>query len=202
MRHIAYIIPGYGESYLHQRSYKKIAQFFIAKNIEPIFVTIDWHKNNPADFSDYLVQFLQQYKKPKDCVVTVFGFSFGAMIALLTASKTKADNLVLCSLSPYFSEDIPSLKPAWIKWFRESFSKNDYSFSTTAAKIESRCLILVGDTEGDECMKRARHAKKILKNSTLSIVKDGKHNIYQKEYLAVIEQSINKLKRSNNDARP
>ena len=63
MKKIAYIIPGYGESPITQRSYKKIAKLFAAQGIEPILVTIDWHTENPADFQKYIEEFLSQYKK-------------------------------------------------------------------------------------------------------------------------------------------
>ncbi len=193
MKKVAYIIPGYGETHLRQRSYKKIAQKCIAQGIEPIYILIDWHKSTPENFDAYLKEFMSQYKKPKDTKVYVLGFSFGAMIAFLTAAKTKSDVLILCSLSPYFIEDLPTLKPAWVKWFRDTFTKSTYGFHTHASKINAQTYIVVGDKEGDECMDRAKQAKKELKTSKLVIVEGGKHNINQKEYQTAIEKIIEKL---------
>ena len=193
MKKVVYIIPGYGETHLKQRSYKKIAQKYIAQGIEPIYVSIDWHKSTPENFDAYLQEFQSQYKKPKNTKVYVLGFSFGAIIAFLTASKTKPNGLILCSLSPYFIEDLPSLKPAWVKWFQDTFTKNTYSFHTYASKIKTRTYIVVGDKEGNECMTRAKQAKKEIKNSKLVVVEGGKHNINQKEYQAAIEKIIKTL---------
>lgn len=194
MKKVAYIVPGYGETHLRQRSYKKIAQKCISNGIEPIYISIDWHKGDPENFYGYLQEFLSQYKKPIDTKVYVLGFSFGAMIAFLTAEKTKPDGLILCSLSPYFIEDLPTLKPAWVKWFQDTFTKSKYRFYTYASKITAQTYIIVGDKEGDECIKRAKQAKKHIKNSMLTVVEGAKHNINQKEYQTSIEKIIKKLK--------
>lgn len=116
MKKIAYIIPGYCESHLRQRGYDKIAKFFEERGIEPIHVEIDWEKNKPKRFSDYTKQFLDLYRKPKGTKVYILGFSYGATIAFLTASETRPKTLILCSLSPYFEEDlVRDMKPAWVR---------------------------------------------------------------------------------------
>lgn len=176
MKKIAYIIPGYRESHLRQRGYNKIAKFFEERRIEPIHVEIDWEKNNSKRFSDYTKQFLDLYRKPKGTEVYILGFSYGATITFLTALKTKPKALILCSLSPYFKEDLNGMKPAWVKWFRKNFVESDYSFTKLASNLT-----------------RAKDAKKKLVNSHLSIAKGAKHKIGQKEYLETVREIISKL---------
>ncbi len=193
MKKIAYIIPGYCESHARQRGYDKVAKFFEDNGIEPIHMEIDWAKKKPEKFSYYTEEFLKAYKKPRNTKVYILGFSYGATIAFLTASKTKPDALILCSLSPYFEEDLKTLKKSWVKWFRQHFIESDYSFKKTAPKIKSPTHLIVGDKEDKACIIRAKDAKRNIANSKLSIAKNAKHKIGQKEYLAAIEKIISKL---------
>lgn len=193
MKKIAYIIPGYCESHLRQRAYNKVAKFFKEHGIQPIHVDIEWKKNTPERFSDYTKQFLDIYKKPKDTEVYILGFSYGATIAFLTAFKTKPTALVLCSLSPYFKEDLKDMKPSWAKWFRENFTESDYSFTKLAPKIKSQTFLVVGEKEDISCLVRAKDAEKKLSDGQLIIAKGAMHKIGQKEYLETVQKVISKL---------
>jgi len=193
MKEIAYIIPGYCESHTRQRGYNKIAKFFEAQGIEPIHVEIAWKRKSPERFSDYAEEFLKVYKKPKGAKVYVLGFSYGATIAFLTAPKTKPDALILCSLSPYFEEDLKDLKANWVRWFRKNFTESDYSFQKLAPKVKSRTYLIVGDKEDKACLVRAKGARKGIVDSSLSVAEGAEHKIGQKEYLAAVERAISRL---------
>jgi dipeptidyl aminopeptidase/acylaminoacyl peptidase len=196
MSKIAYIIPGHGESALKQRVYKKVGTMFESRGIKPVYVEIDWQYHNPARFKDFVAQFLKQYKKKKGDEVYVLGFSYGATITFLSESKTKPAGLILCSLSPYFSEDVEGFKPAWVKWWKKNFTESDYSFAKLAPKIKTPTSFLVGSEEGTgwgDSVKRAKDGKKLISNSTLKVIKGAKHNIRQKEYLEALEKFISKL---------
>ncbi|MFZ2049015.1 MAG: hypothetical protein WAV25_01835 [Minisyncoccia bacterium] len=192
-KRIVYIIPGLGESYKTRRAYKTIARMFMARGISPIHVDIDWDRNSKILFKDYVEQFLKQYKKPKDTDVFILGFSFGAMTAFLSANRTKPKALILCSLSPYFKEDLVNLKPKWLKWWRDNSIKSDYSFSKVVRSIKAKTYIIVEDVDAKNIQIRAREAHRDIPNSSLYIAKGAKHNINQKEYLDTTERVINKL---------
>lgn len=68
----------------------------------PIPVTIPWKQTTISENTDY---FLKKYKKVDIKNKYILGFSYGAMIAFLAATKVKTSGLILCSLSPYFKED-------------------------------------------------------------------------------------------------
>ncbi|MES2470845.1 MAG: hypothetical protein V4526_01265 [Patescibacteria group bacterium] len=193
VKKIAYIIPGYSESHLRQRGYHKVAKFFEERGIEPVHVDIEWKKNNPKRFSDYTEQFLEIFKKPKCTEVYVLGFSYGATTAFLTASKTKPKALILCSLSPYFEEDLIYVKPSWVRWFRKNFVESDYSFTKLAPKIKTKTYLIVGQKEDESCLLRAKDAKKRLSDSHLTLAKGAEHKIGQKEYLETVRKVISKL---------
>ncbi len=192
MKKVAYIIPGYGESHLRQSGYNKVAKFFKEQGITPIHVQINWKYKKPARFEDYVKQFLKVYKKPKGTEVYILGFSYGAIIAFLSAVKTKPKALILCSLSPYFKEDQKNLKPIWIKWWRKNFIESDFSFTELASKVKTKTYLIVGNKEPNHCLVRARDAKRKL-DARLSIAKGAKHNIGQKEYLQTVKKVILKL---------
>lgn len=187
---IVYIIPGYGESHKRQGGYNKVAKFFNAQGIKAIHIKINWHKQKPRSFENYVKQFLKQYKKPKNTKVYTLGFSYGAVIAFLTAAKTKPTNLILCSLSPYFKEDQRYLKPAWLKWWRKTFIESNYLFKEFTPKIKAKTYLIVGERESSVCLRRATDANKRISKSHLIIAKGAKHNISQKEYLRSIEELI------------
>ncbi len=193
MKKIVYIIPGYTESYLKKSDYRKVAKIFEAHGIQPIHVEIDWEKDNPKKFSGYKEQFLKVYKKPKGVEVYVLGFSFGATIAFLTANKTKPKGLILCSLSPYFNEDVFSMNPKWTKWFKDTFKDSQYSFVKLVTKVKSPTFLVVGDKEPIACIRRAKDAKKKIPAAKLFIATGAKHKIGQKEYLVAIKKVVSKL---------
>lgn len=193
VRKVAYIIPGYEQSHLKQRGYKKVGKFFAARNITPVYVEIDWHQEKPATFGNYVEQFLAQYKKEKNTEVYVLGFSYGALIALLAASKVKPKMLILCSLSPYFKEDLQHFPEDLLKWWKENFVNSDYSFEKLASRIKTKTHLVVGDADHPGTIARAKAGKKTIPESKLSIAKGAKHNIGQKEYLETLEKVIAKL---------
>ncbi len=190
---IAYIIPGYGESYKKQPSYNKIANLFKIAGIQAVHVDINWHHQKPRQFSDYVDQFLKQLDKPKGTDIFIFGFSYGATIAFLSESKVKVKALILCSLSPYFKEDIKNLEKDWVKSWKKDFIHSDYSFVEVAKKIHTKTYLCVGKEEHLASLTRARSARMRVDNSELFVVKNAKHNINKKEYLEAIECVIDKL---------
>ncbi len=193
MKKIVYLVPGYGESHLKERGWSKVAKLFESKGITPIHVNINWKETSPERFSDYTQDFLKEFKRPKNTEVYVLGFSFGAIIAFLTAHKTNPKALILCSLSPYFEEDIPRLKPQWVKWWKKTFVESNYSFAKLAVKIKSKTYIIVEDIDAKDISYRARDAKKKISNATLVVAKGAKHRIIQKEYMMALERVVSKL---------
>ncbi len=193
MSKIAYIIPGYGGSCLKDKASKKIAKMFEVRGIKPIFIEINWSEKKQIEFKQYVNQFLKQYKKEKGDPRYVLGFSLGATIALLGSLKAKPDQLILCSLSPYFKEDFKRIPSDWLDFWRKRYTKSEYVFSKLAPRIKSKTQLFVGDKEGNECLARAKEAKQKIKGSKLAIIKGAKHKLGQKEYLAEVGKFIRNL---------
>ncbi len=193
MKKIVYIIPGYGEAREKQERHAALEKIIEDEGMTPIHVNIRWQEKNPERFSDYVQQFVKVYKRQKAQEKYVLGFSFGATVAMLAAPQIKPSGLILCSLSPYFIEDHKTLKPSWLRWWKKTFIDSDYEFANVASKVKAETWILAGDKEGSEVMRRARSAKRRIVNSHLTIVRKGRHDIMQKEYVATLEKVIQKL---------
>lgn len=190
---ILYIIPGYEESHTQQKSYTDIAKIFEKAGIQPIHIAIDWHQEAPRCFNTYVEQFLKQYTPPKNAEVFVLGFSFGALIAFLSEPKIQATTLILCSLSPYFTEDVQYLAKDSIQEWEKNFIDSEYSFSDLAKSISTKTHLLVGDEEDAICLKRADSAQSQIWNSDLTVIKNAGHDISQKAYVDAIKDVANTL---------
>ncbi len=189
MGKIIYIIPGFKQS-PKSKGFKELSNMFTQRGINPVIVKIDWKRKV---MSDYVEEFLQENPAHGKYVI---GFSFGAMIALIAAEKIKPKLLILCSLSPYFKEDLRKRSRHWIdvrvgKKRLKDFQ--DYSFNKIAAKIKCRTLILVGEKEIGIMHPRAKDANRKLKNSKLVVVPKARHKISQKEYQEALKNLVYKL---------
>ena len=195
MKKIVYIIPGFEDSG-KKKIYQKIAKIFSFNEIEPVIVNIKW--NSKAEYkamSSYVNQFLKKYKRKKNYEIYLFGFSFGAMIAFISSARIKAKTTVLCSLSPFFKEDIEKFKRIYLKRIEKlTLKKNkDFSFNKISKSYRCKTFILVGSKEHKEVISRAKEAHKKIKNSKLIIIKGAKHSLSKKEYFKGIKKLINQI---------
>lgn len=192
MRKVAFIIPGFGYS-PKREEYQSIGTLFQQKGIEPIYVEVDWKY---SIISDNVADFVKLLKETKADYKYILGFSFGAVIAYLSATQEKVHTLILCSLSPYFSEDLTNIKDSWKKHTGkkriEDFEK--ISNSKLAAKINSESYLLFGTKEGPEIETRAKNTYDSLKNKKHLISIDGvKHKLEDERYLKQVKQIISQL---------
>lgn len=175
MPKLVFIIPGGGQS-VRQKGYKKITRFFKLRGIRPVPAHISW---NYRTMSDYIAEFLKQYEATRGKrVVYLWGFSWGAMIALITALKIKPAMLILCSLSPWFREDLLYVPLRWRKRVgkRRLQEFKQLSFRQVAKQVRCPTILVAGSTEKKELLAQG-----------------AKHNIAQKEYLETLEKIIDKL---------
>lgn len=193
MNEIAFIIPGYAESKKNNPAYSKIAGYFKHNGIRPVIVEIDWKYKS---MSEYVEQFQQIYLKTKlSGNVYFFGFSYGAMIAFVSSVRLKPKAQILCSLSPFFKEDIRDMR----EWWKKATGKKRLadlqriSFNDLAKQVSSKTILLAGAKEVKEVAKRVGEANRRIRNSRVAIVFGAKHSVQQKEYLAEIKKTIDGL---------
>lgn len=191
----AFIIPGFRE---HARSagYEEIAAMFRKKGCDPVIVRIDWNRKT---MTDYVAQFRRILLKT-DGEFYLFGFSFGAIIAFLSAIERNPKALFLGSPSPYFKEDLPSVPAAWKRFIGKNRLKDfsSYSFRELSAEISSPTFVFVGEKEAEKfpsLERRAKDAAKRIRRATLTVIPNAKHDASQKEYQDALKDAIRRVVR-------
>jgi esterase/lipase len=144
-----FVIPGFRHT-PKQKAYKTIAKMLRKQGFCPIVVPISWRDTT---ISENTVSFLKQYKKVRREEKYILGFSFGAMIALLAATKVKTHGLILCSLSPYFQEDKIIWNPTLGTKRYEDFSKLAATRLARSVKA-GKTLFLYGEKEATPLINR------------------------------------------------
>lgn len=181
------IIPGFRHSPL-QHAYKTLSKTLKKEGYYPIVVKIPWKKTTISENTEY---FLKVYKSIRRKEKYILGFSYGAMIAFIASTKVSTKGLILCSLSPYFKEDvskkhfkeISNVTPLRYEDFRH------LSCDILAKKVKAKhVLMLYGDKESPLLIKRVTQAFKHIstKEKYLVPIKKTEHNISDKRYLRTI----------------
>lgn len=199
MSKVIYSIPG-GMEQTTMKRYRGALKFFRAHGFRVVPVHISWKRHV---MTDYVLEFFQQYNqhRPQD-EVYLFGFSFGAMISFIASSRlaaqkksstlTRPTAQFLCSLSPFFKEDLPFIK----KWWKNLLGirrYNDFqSFSCTAIaqRIQCKTILFAGTREGPEVERTARRAHQHIKHSTLFMIDGARHDISQDVYAQAIRAAV------------
>ena len=102
MKQIIYIIPGFGES-LKDSPYLELIKYFESKGIKVVFYQPKWKWNT---IERWLKDFNKIIDKNYQNNSIILAFSLGAYIAVLSTKFHTFSKLILCSLSPYFSDSI------------------------------------------------------------------------------------------------
>jgi hypothetical protein len=102
MKQIIYIIPGFGES-LKDSPYLELIRYLELKGFKVVFYQPKWKWNT---IERWLNDFNKIIDKNNQNNSIILAFSLGAYIAVLSTKFHTFSKLILCSLSPYFSDDI------------------------------------------------------------------------------------------------
>lgn len=157
---------------------------------EPHFVTIDWRYKT---INDWVEQVKSKISKRELENSLLSGFSWGAMTSLVLASEyINPKRLLLFSLSPYFAEDIPSLKTWWLKRTGKRRTENFRRLSMVSLSVKIKCptTIFVGSKEGKELNYRVNEAHKRIKNSKLILMNGVKHDVANPKYIEAIKKEL------------
>lgn len=188
---IAFIIPGYPYS-PRRKEYQTIASYFSKAGMEPVLINITWKTPTPRNFNDYLKEIARQTRAYKNCTIYLLGFSFGAILALLAAKKLKPKAIILCSLSPYFTDDIEALPTRWASWWKKHY-KDKLDFLKLTNGLNSKAFLLVGAKEHVSVRARAKTAHKQLRHSSLHTVPRVEHKLQDPLYLKAVQRIIRSI---------
>lgn len=143
-----------------------------------------------ADYVDY---FLNIYHKHRNKEVQLFGFSFGAMISFITSSKVNIKTQILCSVSPYYQEDMRLILKSWAKSVGKKRMQDFAKLSRTdiCKNIKAKTIMLVGTKERNMMVNVSKSIYRDLKtDKNLIIIKGVGHDITNEKYLEEIKRQI------------
>lgn len=189
-----FIIPGFKEKIRNNR-YLWLKNFLKEKGFSVFIAPIKW---NYKTMNDYVSEFKTFYEKHKSTNNYILGFSYGAVIALLTANDLKPKKLYLCSLSPDFKEDMPNMKKWLLKYIgkRRIGEIKKRSGKEIAQNLKISSIIFYGEKEAKlypQLKIRCEETAKLANNSKLIIVKNAPHRIDYKEYKNSLKQELKKI---------
>ena len=192
MKSTLFIIPGFRQS-IKSDQYKKLSNT-LGKKYNTVLVPITWNRRVMSDYVNEALNFITNYHKTSESF-DVLGFSFGAMIAFITAPALSPRRLFLCSLSPYFKEDIPIIRNRWKRNIggRRVSDFENFNFQKIVPTIKSKTIIFVGSQELIKypiLANRIKFANKFIKNSQLITIDNVGHDIGSEQYQKVIYGAI------------
>ncbi|MEX0672848.1 MAG: alpha/beta hydrolase [Candidatus Paceibacterota bacterium] len=179
-----YIVPGFGE-FPTDLPYKKITQFARKQGYTVIPVSIVWDRRT---MSHWLEQLREVVKKHGDTNSILLGFSFGAYIALLGSKEFNFEKVFLCSLSPYFKEDLKHIPEDAKKFFGKKRMADFQKY--TVPRITIPTTLFFGDQDWPMAIKKARKIAKDNPAASFELIEGIGHDISEEEYLEKIKQHL------------
>ncbi len=190
---VIFVIPGFEESVLAD-GYREVEKIIKAEGYMPVLVDVSWDGTTVSENTE---KFLKVYNNIEADKKYILGFSFGAMIAFLASTKVEVTGLILCSLSPYFSEDLPKIGKYWTPSTLKRYQDfAGLSCNVLAKQLKTQqVLMLYGEEEDKSLVNRVRDAfEKInLSNKYLVPITGAEHNIGDARYLLRIHQVAHRL---------
>lgn len=186
-------VPGFKEG-MKSRDYKSTIKAIESSGYKVRFVPIKWDRTT---IEDWLNELEAEYSKhdPKETILA--GFSFGAMTALVAATKQNPSELWLFSLSPYFHEDIHSshMRKSWLQHIghRRVSAFNKLNFKDLAKTILCKTFIFAGQAELNkwpDMKHRTTSAERLIQESKLPVIDGVGHDVSDERYFDAIKQAI------------
>ena len=185
-----FIIPGF-RMQTTDKPFAWLVDFLLSKGFNVIKVPVEWNykvlSQNAEDFVDF-------YLKNKGEKNYILGFSYGAVLAFLTANQLNPNKIFLCSLSPTFREDRD-----WNKKIINYIGKRRFEDSLKigardiAKNLKISSVIFCGEKEADQypaLLKRCKEVAKLSPKSKLVLVEKAPHQIDFPTYVDAIKKEL------------
>jgi hypothetical protein len=187
---IVIIIPGMHQNY-SDPGYDSIGAFYTRRGITPVYAHIDWKAVGLNTLSATALRISTMLKDTfPNTHFFLFGFSFGAALSLKLSQSIQAEQVLLCSMSPIFHEDLNYL-PGPVRLLLHcitNYSINGLSYSSSLGT----CLhFLYGDHDHFVINKAVvQNRKAAFKCNETTVVKNAEHSISNRQYLEAIRESV------------
>ncbi len=186
-----FLIPGF-RTQISDNMYIWLFDFLKKNNYKVIAVPVEWSRSTITQNAKDFIEYFEKYKSTENYIL---GFSYGAVIALITAEITSPKKMYLCSLSPDFSEDSQSMPLDMKKYIgkKRFLDTKTRSAEFLAKQLNIETAIFYGEKEALDyppLKTRAEITAKLAKNTKLHIVKNSPHKIDFPEYINVLKKEL------------
>jgi hypothetical protein len=187
---LAVIIPGLNKTGA-EPEYDAIGTLYNRNGIAPVIVNVNWNAvgiNNITATARQLAGMISDSFPGSK--FHLFGFSFGAVIALKVSQLMDVEQVLLCSMSPLFKEDKAfQLFPfGQILGMITDYSKNGLSYSESK---ETCSIFLYGEHDSFAINKAIiLNRKDFFKCNETIMVPEARHDLSTGSYLSVIGEII------------
>jgi alpha/beta superfamily hydrolase len=187
---VVLIIPGLGQ-HAGNAGYAEIGKIYRSRGIASVHVNIRWRRVGYSKLATVAEAIALAAKEIfPDSQVYLAGFSLGAAIACNVSHWLPARHILLCSMSAIFSEDRPLLGFPFrqVMQFIVRFTHTEFSYRENC----SRCIdFLYGDHDNASLNGAIiRHRSEAFHCSTTAIIKNARHAVAGREYLAAIGERV------------
>jgi len=189
-----FIVPGFKQK-ASDKSFLWLERFLKSRGFIVIKVPITWERRT---MREYVEDFLETYKKYQTKENYVLGFSYGAVITLLSANIINPKKIYLCSLSPDFREDVSAMTP----WMRKYVGKRRISQNLktsgreTAKNLKVPSVVFYGELEAKHYPQieiRCKETARLAVHSKLVVIGESPHQIDFPTYQKTIIRELSGL---------
>lgn len=195
-KHIAVILPGQHQK-VSQHEYRTIGNYFLENGIRLCYVDVSWeniHLNNIVDVCNRIGTDVAT-QNPHARIV-VFGFSFGAVMAVKMTEQLNPAMLLLCSLSPVFKEDV-DVHPFYLKPIFSILSDYTTNQLFYPPELPDNTIFLYGDHDTFVLSEKIIASRKFFyPRSRTVIVQGAEHDISGETYLETVKKYIDEMRRA------
>jgi pimeloyl-ACP methyl ester carboxylesterase len=195
---VAIVIPGFKDHVRDgrgHRTYEPLLRDLNGAGYVIVAITVTWAYRT---MDDWLSEVEKQIEGIDTKDALLIGFSYGAMIASVLATRHAFGRVFLCSLSPYFAEDVPKLRVSWLamagKRRIEVFKK--LRFADIVKNYKAReTVVFAGTSEmarrkAPLLKERGQAAAATLPHARFVAVVGAGHDISQPSYAAAIKAAL------------
>jgi esterase/lipase len=186
-----FILPGFGQQ-ASGPEYRWLIKLLETKGFKVFAVPVKWKYRTNTDVANDFIEF---YDRHKSSINYVLGFSYGAVVALMTANELRPNKIYLCSLSPDFKEDTIKMKP-WVQRLigkKRLADTQKRSGKKLASELKVPSIVFYGEEEAQNYPQlkfRCEETVRLANKSKLVIVKSSPHKIDHPNYIEAIKKEL------------
>lgn len=186
MAKLLYVVAGFGES-TQEKPYQQIARFARKAGYSVVLHTPTWARGTPSKWIAELETKIAQHGTTN---ATLLGFSFGAFVAINTATRYRFNHIIAGSLPPFFKEDIPDIEPS-TRTFLGLRRMQDLEHYPFPASLRTRITFLSGAKEdAEDLQKMANYHARWSGPKKKILIPGAEHDLESSGYLEAIKSVI------------